>query len=78
MISGADFTDSNGQPFWILGDYFMRRFYSVFDMQNSRIGLALSTSYSAVQNVPNTLFHSTTTLFPPTTKLTTKSKINKF
>jgi hypothetical protein len=77
MITPANFTDSSGQPFWILGDYFMRRFYSIFDMQNSRIGLALSTSYSAVQSVPSTLFHSTTTLFPPTTKLTTTSKIHK-
>ncbi len=76
-ISPAAATDMNGQPVQTLGDYFMRRFYSVFDMKNNRIGLALSTSYSAVQNVPSTLFHSTTTLFPPTTKLTTKSKINE-
>ncbi len=59
MISPADQTDSNGQPFWILGDYFMRRFYNVFDMQNNRIGLALSTSYSILQSVPSTLFPST-------------------
>ena len=77
MISAADFTDLKGQPIWILGDYFMRRFYSVFDMQQNRIGLALSTSHSAVQNVPSTLFHPTTTLFPPTTKLTTTSNVWK-
>jgi hypothetical protein len=70
MITPADQTDSNGQPIWILGDYFMRRFYSVFDMQNNRIGLALSTSYSTLQSVPSTLF-------PSATKLTTTSKLNK-
>ncbi len=31
MISTAD---PSGQPFWILGDYFMRHFYGIFDMQN--------------------------------------------
>jgi len=77
MISGADQTDSNLKPIWILGDYFMRRFYSVFDMQNNRIGLALSTSYSSLQNVPSVLFKPTTTLYPPTTKLTTTSNLNK-
>ncbi len=77
MISGADQTDSNSKPIWILGDYFMRRFYSVFDMQNNRIGLALSTSYSSVQNVPSVLFKPTTTLHPPTTKLPTTSNLNK-
>ncbi len=71
MIAPADDFDSDGQPIWILGDFFMRHFYSVFDMQNNRIGLALSTSYSAVQNVSSTLFPSTTTLSHPTTKLTT-------
>jgi len=70
LIAPADDTDSYYQPIWILGDFFMRHFYSVFDMQNNRIGLALSTSYSVVQNVPSTLFPSTT-LFPQTTKLTT-------
>jgi len=71
MISPANDTDLDRQSIWILGDFFMRRFYSVFDMQNNRIELALSTSYSVVQNVPSTLFPSTTTLSPQTTKLTT-------
>jgi hypothetical protein len=83
MISGANLYDLYQQPLWILGDYFMRRFYSVFNMLNNRIELALSTSYSSVQSVPSVLFQSTTTQVPPTTKsppttkLTTTGNLNK-
>ncbi len=56
VISSINANDANSNPIWVLGDFFMRRFYSVFDMQNNRIGLALSTSYSVVQTPPSTLF----------------------
>jgi len=39
-IIGLDIPAASGGPFWILGDVFMRDYYSVFDMGQKRMGFA--------------------------------------
>lgn len=57
----SDISDSNENIFWILGDYFLYRFYSVFDMVNKQIGFAKSISYDWTQSVDSALFNNTAT-----------------
>lgn len=45
VFSGLDLPSDDGRPMWILGDAFIRKYYSVFDMGKRRIGLAKARDF---------------------------------
>ncbi len=50
---------------WVLGDYFLSRFYSVYDMGQNRVGFATSTAYNYAPYIdPQTFQNAASTLTP--------------
>jgi hypothetical protein len=56
VFQGVNLHDNTGNLMWILGDYFLSRFYSVYDMKMNQVGLAKSISYDYLQTYPKSLF----------------------
>ena len=46
VFRGVNLMDSSGNLIWIFGSYFLSRYYSIYDFQQHRIGLAKSISYN--------------------------------
>ncbi|CAF1500327.1 unnamed protein product, partial [Didymodactylos carnosus] len=61
---------------WILGDIFLTRFYSVFDIQNNQLGFAKSISYNEFNPVDPDLFPGSTSTLILTSTSTKKAVTN--
>ncbi|CAF1202123.1 unnamed protein product [Didymodactylos carnosus] len=73
VFVNASLTDLKGAPFWILGDYFLVRYYSIYNLQTNQVGFAKSISYNVFNSwyYDYTLFPNVTA--PPTAASTTTS-----
>ena len=56
VFQGVNLHDSTGSLIWVLGDYFLSRFYSIYDVYENRVDLAKSISYDYLQSSPKSLF----------------------
>lgn len=56
--------DNHENFIWILGGYFLSRFYSIYDVERNRIGLAKSISYNYQQTPPQSLFNNSCKTIP--------------
>jgi hypothetical protein len=45
---------------WILGDYFLSRFYSIYDIGQNKVGFATSVSYNYPSSISPQTFQSST------------------
>jgi hypothetical protein len=60
IFQGVNLKDDSGDLIWILGGYFLSRFYSIYNIHLNQIGLAKSISYNYLQIPPKSLFNNST------------------
>jgi hypothetical protein len=60
---------------WILGDYFLSRFYSIFDINQNRVGFATSISYNYAPCIDPQTFQSNSSAACATTVQTSASSV---
>lgn len=58
---------------WILGDYFLSRFYSIYDIGQNRVGFATSILYNYAPVISPQTFQSTTTTASTSSHSTTNA-----
>ena len=62
-----DAPDSQGNLYWVFGDYFLYRFVTIYDIRKNRVGFATSISYNFTQSVDPSLFSGSATAETTTT-----------
>jgi hypothetical protein len=73
IFSPSDSPDPNGNPLWTLGDYFLYRVYTIYDIINNQVGFARSISYNWTQSINSSLFTGINTTQSFTAITTTQS-----
>jgi hypothetical protein len=66
---------SSSSPAWILGDVFIRQFFTVFDYANTRLGFANASTTTRTTVKPTTTTTTTRTTVKPTTTTTTRTTV---
>lgn len=57
VFLGSNSLSTTSTSFWILGDYFLYRTYTIFDIGQNRVGFAKSIMYDWTPPIDPNLFH---------------------
>jgi hypothetical protein len=77
-ICNSVFAVSPNDNIWILGDYFLSRFYSIYNINQNQVGFAISISYNYTPAVAPGTFKSSSSSFSIYTSSITAFIIGKY